>query len=176
MVAKRVELAASPAQTKQMGGMRVWKFNGAEDNATPDPGPLCDLTSALSDLANLPNGSSHTGSRFVLPPSALCSWCKVLGLSRWWTNTVGQTFPIWWNKPRHSSQVPTTASKQGEWPGFMCQELGDHFGVPGAYHRQTISPTSPVRWGSGAHSASQPHPSQGKGLPYLVIQRRTVSS
>ena len=136
----------------------MWKFNGAEDNATPDPGPLCDLTSALSD----------TGSRFVLPPNALCSWFKVLGLSRRWTNTVGQTFPTWWNKPRHSSQVSaclnsSVQTRRMAWIPQMCQELGDHFGGAGRVSSTDNLPTSPVRWGSGAHSASQPHPSQGKG-------------
>ena len=131
--------------------------------------PLTQAHSATSPKLSLTRSTSQTDPRHGTgPPSALCSWFKVLGLTRWWTKTVGQTFPTWWNKPRHSSQISaclysSVQTRRMAWILQMCQELGDHFGVSGACHRQTISPTSPVRKGSGAHRASQPHPSHCKG-------------
>ena len=76
----------------------------------------------------------------------------------------------WPNLPNLVEQTQTLQAnfclplqKRMAWILQMCQDLGDHFGVSGAYHRQTISPTSPIRRGSGAHRASQPHPSHCKG-------------
>ena len=99
--------------------------------------PLTQAHSATSPVLSLTRPSQIDPRHGTGAPREAASCChlphcvpgsKSSGCSRRWTNTVGQTFPTWWNKPRHppSFCLPLQQRPNRRMARIlqMCQELG----------------------------------------------------